>query len=169
MIVDWLDTDIDPGFPDGAEDSVYTSLTPAYRPPNMRITRTSELLALHDFGIERYRKLEPFIAALPPGTSINLCTAPAEVLDAQVRRHAPVHAGSRESAGDAQATLLSEPAGFSRQPERRPAARTGRRENSSAKAVPTSAPTSGSLLALPSSTCTVFCIAPTGPISSVPF
>jgi general secretion pathway protein K len=82
MIVDWLDSDLDPGFPDGAEDNVYTSLTPAYRPPNMRITRASELLALHDFGIERYRRLEPFVTALPVGAKINLCTAPPEVLDA---------------------------------------------------------------------------------------
>jgi general secretion pathway protein K len=82
MIVDWIDTDIEATFPDGAEDNVYTSLTPAYRPPNMRITRTSELLALHEFGIERYRRLEPFVSALPPGTSINLCTAAPEVLDA---------------------------------------------------------------------------------------
>lgn len=84
MIVDWIDTDIDPGFPDGAEDSVYTSLTPAYRPPNLRITRTSELLALNGFGLERYRRLEPFVSALPGGTSINLCTAPPEVLDSLV-------------------------------------------------------------------------------------
>lgn len=82
MIVDWLDTDINPEFPDGAEDSVYTSLTPAYRPPNMRITRASELLALNDFGIERYRKLEPFVTALPADTPVNVCTAPPEVLDA---------------------------------------------------------------------------------------
>jgi general secretion pathway protein K len=82
MIVDWIDTDIEATFPDGAEDNVYTSLTPAYRPPNMRITRTSELLSLHEFGLERFRRLEPFVSALPPGTSINLCTAPPEVLDA---------------------------------------------------------------------------------------
>ena len=84
MIVDWLDSDIEATFPDGAEDNVYTSLTPAYRPPNMRITRSSELLALHDFGLERFRKLEPFVTALPAGTSINLCTAPPEVLDALI-------------------------------------------------------------------------------------
>ncbi len=82
MIVDWIDSDIEAEFPDGAEDNVYTSLTPAYRPPNMRITRTSELLALHDFGIERFRKLEPFVTALPAGARINLCTAAPEVLDA---------------------------------------------------------------------------------------
>lgn len=84
LIVDWLDSDINPQFPDGAEDSVYTSLTPPYRPPNMRITRTSELLAIAGFGLERYRKLEPFVSALPPGTPINLCTASPEVLDSLV-------------------------------------------------------------------------------------
>lgn len=84
LIVDWLDSDIEPGFPDGAEDSVYTSLTPPYRPPNMRITRTSELLAIAGFGQERFRKLEPFVSALPPGTAINLCTAPPEVLDSLI-------------------------------------------------------------------------------------
>jgi general secretion pathway protein K len=82
FIVDWIDTDIDPEFPDGAEDNVYTALTPPYRPPNMPITRASELLALAGFGLERYQKLEPFVTALPIGTSINVCTAPPEVLDA---------------------------------------------------------------------------------------
>jgi general secretion pathway protein K len=86
-IADWIDTDTDPEIPDGAEDTVYTSLTPSYRTANMPITRTSELLALNGFGIERYRKLEPFITALPPsgqGLLINVCTAPPEVLDAIV-------------------------------------------------------------------------------------
>lgn len=84
LIVDWMDSDIDPAFPDGAEDSVYTSLTPPYRPPNMRITRTSELLAIAGFGQERYRKLEPFVSALPAGGSINVCTASPEVLDSLI-------------------------------------------------------------------------------------
>jgi general secretion pathway protein K len=82
LIADWIDADIDPQFPDGAEDSVYTGLTPPYRTANMPITRTSELLAIADFGLERYRKLEPYVAALPVGTAINLCTASPQVLDA---------------------------------------------------------------------------------------
>jgi general secretion pathway protein K len=85
MLVDWIDTDIEASFPDGGEDNLYTVLTPGYRPPNMRITRASEILALHEFGIERYRRLEPFITALPGNTPLNLCTAPPEVLDAQVQ------------------------------------------------------------------------------------
>jgi general secretion pathway protein K len=81
IIADWLDSDTNEGFPSGAEDSAYTGLTPSYRPANLPITRVSELLALPEFGIERYRRLEPFVTALPLGTPINLCTAPAEVLD----------------------------------------------------------------------------------------
>ena len=84
LIADWIDSDNDAGFPDGAEDPVYTSLVPAYRTANMPVTRTSELLALQEFGLERYRKLEPFISALPAGTTINVCTASPELLDALV-------------------------------------------------------------------------------------
>ncbi len=84
IIADWIDSDTNPQFPDGAEDQVYTSLTPPYRTPNMPITRSSELLALSEFGLERYRKLEPFITALPAGTTINVCTASPELLDALV-------------------------------------------------------------------------------------
>ena len=81
VIADWIDADIDAGFPDGAEDPTYTGLQPAYRTANMPITRTSELLALAGFGLERYQKLEPYITALPMGTPINLCTATPPVLD----------------------------------------------------------------------------------------
>jgi general secretion pathway protein K len=80
-IADWVDSDAQPGFPDGAEDSVYTSLTPPHRTANMTITRTSELMVLDGFGAERYAKLAPFITALPVGTPLNVCTAPGIVLD----------------------------------------------------------------------------------------
>jgi general secretion pathway protein K len=82
LIADFIDADSDPLFPDGAEDPTYTGLNPPYRTPNMPITRTTELLAIAGFGQERFRKLEPFVAALPVGTTINLCTAPPLVLDA---------------------------------------------------------------------------------------
>jgi general secretion pathway protein K len=81
LMVDWLDADLQPTFPDGGEDPLYTTQTPPYLPPNGAITSTSELLALPGFGIERYRKIQPFVAALPVGTTINVCTASAEVLD----------------------------------------------------------------------------------------
>ena len=80
-IADWVDIDAQPGFPDGAEDSVYTSLTPPHRAANMTITRVSELMVLNGFGPERYATLAPHLTALPVGTKINVCTASGEVLD----------------------------------------------------------------------------------------
>jgi general secretion pathway protein K len=80
-IVDWLDADTNPQFPEGGEDDLYTSQTPPYLAANRRITRVSELLALPEFGLERYKKLEPLVSALPTDSLINLCTAPGIVLD----------------------------------------------------------------------------------------
>jgi general secretion pathway protein K len=81
-MADWIDQDTQPGFPDGAEDSVYTSQDPPHLAANMPITRTSELLVLPGFGAERYAKLRPYVAALPVGSKLNVCTAPGIVLDA---------------------------------------------------------------------------------------
>jgi general secretion pathway protein K len=81
-LIDWIDVDIVPQNPDGAEDSVYMGQTPPYRTPNRYITSTTELLALPGFGRDRYLKLAPYVAALPNGTAINVCTAPGPVLDA---------------------------------------------------------------------------------------
>lgn len=83
-IADWIDSDNNAGFPDGAEDSVYSNLDPPYRTANMPITRASELLALPEFGAERYQKLAPFVTALPSDQPINLCTASPELLDSLV-------------------------------------------------------------------------------------
>jgi general secretion pathway protein K len=82
MIADWIDADVNPGFPDGAEDSVYTGLDPAHLTANMPITRASELMSLPEFGFERYRRLRPYVTALPIGTKLNVCTARDVVVDA---------------------------------------------------------------------------------------
>lgn len=84
IIADWIDADTTPDYP-GAEDDVYTAQTPAYLAANMPITRTSELLALAEFGLENYQRLEPFVTALPIGAKINICDAPAEVLDSTAK------------------------------------------------------------------------------------
>jgi general secretion pathway protein K len=81
-MVDWIDRDIVPSVPDGAEDSVYMGQTPPYRTPNRYITSASELMALPGFGRDRYLKIAPFVTALPWGTKLNICTAPGVVLDA---------------------------------------------------------------------------------------
>ncbi|MDE2137920.1 MAG: type II secretion system minor pseudopilin GspK [Gammaproteobacteria bacterium] len=81
-LVDWIDRDIVPSVPDGAEDSVYMGQMPPYRTPNRYITSASELLALPGFGHDRYVTLAPYVTALPYGVSLNICTAKGPVLDA---------------------------------------------------------------------------------------
>jgi general secretion pathway protein K len=82
---DWIDQDDVVGNPDGAEDSVYTSQTPPYRTGNWPMMSPSELMNLPGFGAERYRKIAPYVTALPDaGTTINICTAPALVLESLV-------------------------------------------------------------------------------------
>jgi general secretion pathway protein K len=42
----------------------------------------SELMNLPGFGADRYRKIAPYVTALPTATAtINICTAPAPVLE----------------------------------------------------------------------------------------
>jgi general secretion pathway protein K len=81
MIADWIDSDSNPGFPDGAEDTVYMGIDPPHLAANAPITRASELMALPNFGIERFRQLRPYVTALPVGTKLNVCTASGIVLD----------------------------------------------------------------------------------------
>jgi general secretion pathway protein K len=79
---DWIDADDIPGNPDGAEDQVYTSQTPPYRTGNWPMMSPTELMNLPGFGADRYRKIEPYVTALPTAqSSINICTAPAPVLE----------------------------------------------------------------------------------------
>jgi len=80
-IADWVDENREPGFPNGAEDSVYTGQIPPHLAANMPVTRVSELMVLPEFGLERYLRLRPFVTALPSGTPLNVCTAPGIVLD----------------------------------------------------------------------------------------
>jgi general secretion pathway protein K len=82
VVADWLDGDIDAGFPDGAEDDAYTALTPPYRTANAPITNASELLAIAGFDRASYEALKPYITALPPGTPLNVNTTTVPVLQA---------------------------------------------------------------------------------------
>jgi general secretion pathway protein K len=83
---DWIDQDDVVGNPDGAEDSVYTSQTPPYHTGNWPMMSPTELMNLPGFGADRYRKIAPYVAALPDAsTKINVCTAPALVLESLVQ------------------------------------------------------------------------------------
>jgi len=80
IAADWLDADQDAGFPDGAEDPIYTSLIPPYKTANQTLTSVSELAALEGMDKETFKLLEPHVAALPGRTAINVNTATAAVL-----------------------------------------------------------------------------------------
>lgn len=81
-IVDWIDPDSDPRFPDGAEDSDYTVQNPAYLAANQPLTSVSELRLIKGIDADVYAKLAPLVCALPSGTPLNVNTAPALVLAA---------------------------------------------------------------------------------------
>ncbi|HEY0745792.1 MAG TPA: type II secretion system minor pseudopilin GspK [Steroidobacteraceae bacterium] len=85
LVRDWIDQDDVVGNPDGAEDAVYTSQTPPYHTGNWPMMSASELMNLPGFGADRYRKIAPYVTALPSANlSINVCTAPALVLESLV-------------------------------------------------------------------------------------
>lgn len=80
IAADWLDSNQDAAFPDGAEDAIYTGMIPPYRAANQAITSTSELAALEGMDKASFDTLLPHIAALPGRTAINVNTATGPVL-----------------------------------------------------------------------------------------
>ncbi len=80
IAADWLDSDQDASFPDGAEDPIYTSLIPPYKAANQTITSVSELAALEGMDRDTFKLLQPHITALPGRTTINVNTATPAVL-----------------------------------------------------------------------------------------
>jgi general secretion pathway protein K len=84
VMADWLDEDTVPGIPEGAEDGTYLSQNPPYRAANGLVATTTELMALPGMTREEFERIRPYVAALPVGTKINLCTAKSPVLAALV-------------------------------------------------------------------------------------
>lgn len=80
VVVDWIDSDINATLPDGAEDEHYLGRTLPYRSANRFMASRSELLLLAQMSMEDYRRLVPYVTALPTPTAINVNTAPKEVL-----------------------------------------------------------------------------------------
>lgn len=80
IAADWIDANREAGFPDGAEDAIYTGFIPAYRTPNLPITHATELAALEGMDKASFDILAPHIVALPGRTGINVNTATAAVL-----------------------------------------------------------------------------------------
>jgi general secretion pathway protein K len=80
IAADWIDADRDAGFPDGAEDAIYTGVVPPYRTANQILSSTSELAALEGMDKATLDTLLPHIVALPGRTGINVNTATGPVL-----------------------------------------------------------------------------------------
>ena len=79
-IVDWIDTDQETSFPNGAEDQFYSGLDTPYRTANRPLSDISELRLIKDMTGEIYRQLAPYVTALPEYTNINVNTAMEPVL-----------------------------------------------------------------------------------------
>ena len=84
IMADWIDSDTIPQIPEGAEDGTYLSQNPPYRAANVLVTTTTEMMALPGMTRDEFERIRPYVAALPVGTRINLCTAKAPVLAALV-------------------------------------------------------------------------------------
>ena len=80
ITADWIDSDLDASFPDGAEDSIYTGMIPPYRTANQTLTTVTELAAIEGMDKATFMILEPHITALPGRTAVNANTATPAVL-----------------------------------------------------------------------------------------
>jgi general secretion pathway protein K len=80
ITADWIDSDVDASFPDGAEDSIYTGMIPPYRTANQTVTSVSEIAAIEGMDRATFKTLEPHIIALAGRTGVNANTATAAVL-----------------------------------------------------------------------------------------
>ncbi len=81
-VVDWMDTNVDTRFPDGAEDLAYSEVKNPYRTANRRLAHISELRLVKGVDHEVYEQLLPYVTALPETTRVNVNTASSTVIAA---------------------------------------------------------------------------------------
>lgn len=92
-VIDWIDPDLNTTLPDGAEDGYYTNLPNPYRTANQPMQSLSELRLVKGFNAPPanntgattpqgtvYDIIAPYLCAFGHPASINVNTAPAEVL-----------------------------------------------------------------------------------------
>lgn len=82
-IADWIDADRD-ARNSGAEDAAYASGPAPGLAANAPAIRVSELTGVKGVAPEALAAVAPFLAALPPGTPLNVNTAAPEILAAVV-------------------------------------------------------------------------------------
>lgn len=78
----WITQQNEDAKQDNDFDQYYLKLDPPYRTAHYPMASPSELRLVQDVGPELYRKLEPYITALPTFSPINVNTVSAEVLSA---------------------------------------------------------------------------------------
>ena len=79
-LLDRIDADSAAHTPGGAEDDYYLQMNPPYRCANRPLLTIEELYRVRGFTRDSIERLRPFVTALPEYSSINVNTAPREVL-----------------------------------------------------------------------------------------
>ncbi len=89
-IIDWIDADVNPACPDGAEVDIYTGLEVPYLPSDQPMQDISELRLVHGITDDIYTSLLPHLTALPDNNAVlNLNTASAQVLESLGKNISP--------------------------------------------------------------------------------
>ncbi len=83
-LADWIDADSQPQPRDGAEDAYYLALDPPYVAANRPLIDVAELALVRGFDDNVRARLRPYVSALPGVTTVNVNTAPAEVISAVI-------------------------------------------------------------------------------------
>jgi general secretion pathway protein K len=81
-VVDWVDGDLEPTLPHGAEDGAYLGAEVPYRSANAPFASVSELRLVQGFDQQTFARLEPYVSALPERVPVNVNTASIPVLRA---------------------------------------------------------------------------------------
>jgi general secretion pathway protein K len=83
-LADWIDADGEAQPQGGAEDAHYLALDPPYLGANRPLIDAAELALVAGFDDRVRARLRPYVTALPGFTTVNVNTAPAEVLAAVI-------------------------------------------------------------------------------------
>lgn len=81
-LLDWLDADSTITTPGGAEDTEYLALPKPYRTANRLLESVDELRLVLGFDAKTVEKLRPYVTVLPGRATVNVNTAPQQVLAA---------------------------------------------------------------------------------------
>jgi general secretion pathway protein K len=81
-LLDWLDSNTTVDYPGGAEDIEYLALPQPYRSANQPLQSVDELRLVKGFSAKVVEQLRPYVTALPVPTTVNVNTAPDQVLAA---------------------------------------------------------------------------------------